>query len=437
MSLDLDTLPSYCAHEHWGSIDSIGTLPQGFRADSVQGALPTRRTGLFDLLLDPYFGGFMRQGGDDPDALAQAAGYADMRAAVERSVPGALNALRPALRRQRLVGAYQCLRRGIARLYGVDIDEDADPRRVQALDDAVAANYANPFTWYTEVMQRAPFAALIRPAQPEFYLYEDTPETAAQERAFTRSMLRVDPLLDMWRPESSRRSELAQGLGVEDPRDAAGWRALIGALFERAAHGGALGIKQLQAYTRPLEFVPHSDDEVAYRGDLAPAAVRAFQDWVVHACCEQAEARGWPFQVHVGTHNLTQSNPLPLAALAARYPRIAFVQLHCWPFVAEAGWLAKHLPNVYIDACWQPILSPSFLRESFATWLTYVPAHKLMCSHDATSVEMAVGALCFLREALAGCLTEAARPLGLGEGALIEIARDVMCDNAQRLYAAA
>ncbi|MCL5271214.1 MAG: hypothetical protein M1457_11860, partial [bacterium] len=55
--LDLAALPNFCAHEHWGSIPPMMTPEDNFVADRQQGTTPSRRTGLLDLLLDPYFGG--------------------------------------------------------------------------------------------------------------------------------------------------------------------------------------------------------------------------------------------------------------------------------------------------------------------------------------------------------------------------------------------
>src|SRR5882724_10464022 len=62
-TLEFSGLPNFCSHEHWGSIDSIGRVPEGFRADMEPGARPTRRTGFMDLLLEPYFRGWLTVGG--------------------------------------------------------------------------------------------------------------------------------------------------------------------------------------------------------------------------------------------------------------------------------------------------------------------------------------------------------------------------------------
>jgi predicted TIM-barrel fold metal-dependent hydrolase len=290
------------------------------------------------------------------------------------------------------------------------------------------------FAWYREAMRRCHFTELIRPVHPEYCVRDASPETAQEERAFTHTVLRIDPFLDLWPRECPRRTVLAEIAGVT-PVDAATWRAFLAKTFEIAAQKGCVGIKQLQAYTRTLEFIPREDGDVVWTGALSPIEVRAFQDWVVHECCRLANERGWPHQIHVGTHNLAESSPLPLGALAARYPRMKIVMLHCWPFLKESGWLAKQHPNVYLDTCWQPILSPDIYQEAMREWLPYVPRHKIMCGHDATSIEMAAGSASFVRELLAEALAEQAQLSNLPLAHIERAAADILHNNAVAVYA--
>jgi hypothetical protein len=245
--------------------------------------------------------------------------------------------------------------------------------------------------------------------------------------------MRIDPLVGLWAKESPRRDGLAKITGV-DPSDARSWREFIAKLFDLAAAHRGIGIKQLQAYTRSLEFLPRKDSEVVWRGDLSPAQVRVFQDWVVHECCKQAHDRGWVHQIHVGTNNITECNPMPLALLAKPYSRMNIVMLHCWPFLKEAGWLAKFYPNIYINTCWQPVLNPEFLAEALTGWLNYVPIYKITCDHDSTSVEMAVGSSLFTREIIAEVLIERTRHLGMNIRDLKSAALDMLHNNAVPLY---
>jgi len=430
--LDLSRVPNFCSHEHWGSIDSVGAVEGGFRADMERGATPARDTGFLDILLDPYFRGWLSAGGEDLDSWARqahAGSFVDW--ALERPAE-AYAALRPALERQQLTGGFQCIRRGLLALYSVDILE-VSTQGWLGLDAAIASNYAGLFQWYQDAMKQSAFSELIRPVHPEFYLNDAASETARQEAAFTHTVMRIDPLLKFWKEPFPRRDTLEQTLGIV-PRDAASWRQFIGALLDLAAAKGAVGIKQLQAYSRSLEFLPVEDRDVRWSGDLNAEEVRVFQDWVVHECCRQAADRGWPHQIHTGTHNLAQSSPMPLAALAKQYGGQKIVLLHCWPFTREAGWLAKFHVNVYIDTCWMPILNPVFLSEALESWINYVPLNKIMHGQDATSVEMAAGAARFTREILARVLEGQSSRLGVSGDGLLRVAQAFLNDNAVAVY---
>jgi hypothetical protein len=426
--------PSYCTHEHWGSVASFGMEPEGFRPDVLRGATPLRRTGTLDLLLDPYFGGWLACSGLDVAALARDAGVGPIHDAVGRDAGRALLALRPALTTFGMTGGFRALREGILRLYRTDIAEcsGADAAR---LDERVAREYADTFGWYRKAMRRSGLVHPIRPVHPEFIWRVADSAQAGLEAQIVRPILRVDPLVQLWPASCPRRDALAAQVGVE-PGDAPSWRRFLGVLFDRAASIGCVGIKQLQAYARSLAFDPVADADVAFRGDLDARQRKAFEDWVVHECCKQAHDRGWPHQVHVGTHNLSHSSPLPLGGLAQRYRRMALVQLHCWPFVDEAGWLAWQHPNVYVDGCWMPIINPHHLAEALSKWLGMIPYTKVMCGHDATSVEMAVGASTMLRSILETSLAEHRRNGTLSASDAAGAARAVLCDNAVRIYGA-
>lgn len=226
---------------------------------------------------------------------------------------------------------------------------------------------------------------------------------------------------------------MARITGIE-PHDANTWRDFIGKLLDLATQKKAVGIKQIQAYFRKLEYLPRKDSEVVWIGDLTPEQIAVFQDWVMHECCKQANDRNWVHQIHVGTHNLGQSSPLPLEPLAKRYPRMKIVMIHCWPFLSEAGFLAKSFPNLYIDTCWQLILNPTFFREAMSLWLNYLPTHKITCSHDATSLEMAVGSSLFTREILAEVLAERTCHLGVSNLDLKRVAQDFLHNNSVEIY---
>src|SRR5437879_7517112 len=144
--LDLSALPNFCAHEHWGSIDSIGIAAEGFRADVERGASPRGRTGVLDLFIEPYFRGWLAGAGTNLDELAKPRGIT-FKELAKQSAWEAFSALRSALAQQRFTGIYQCTRRGLLGLYGIDLNE-LNAQSCSRLDEAIARNYASHFGWY-------------------------------------------------------------------------------------------------------------------------------------------------------------------------------------------------------------------------------------------------------------------------------------------------
>ena len=420
-------VPSFCSHEHWGS---VGALAGG--ADNRWGATPQRPTGLADLILDPYFGSLLREGGWDWEGAATERGFEDAYAWGKDAPDDFFQTAKPYLERHRLTGAYQTLRQGILHLYDVDL-RCCDGAAWRALDAEVEKRYAGLFEWYEEVRGRARFTECIRPMNPGFFYTDAECPSALQERAFMRPMIRIDPLLWFWAEESAEREALAASTGIE-PVDAESWRAFIAALFEAAEAGGAVGSKQLQGYMRTLDFPDVEDGAVVWRGALEAPDVKVFQDWVVNRCMEETVRRGWVHQCHTGAANPKTSNPRPLADLAARYPGLKLVLLHCWPFFADARDLAKRYPNVYLDPCWLTVLNPESLRDGLREWLGAVPLHKITCGHDATSIEMAVGSVLLARRILAEVLEACAGALGIVSTEIPEIAHDILHNNAVNLY---
>lgn len=408
---DLSALPNFCSHEHWGSIDSIGRYPGGYRADAEQGATPRGKTGILDLLLEPYLRGLLLSSGAEAGDFAQ---------------------VRKLLRPLRFNGIYQCTRRGVLSLYGADLS-DLDEASAQKLNEAIDSRYRNPFSWYATAMKQAHFIGLIRPVHPEYYVQQESAESARSEARITHTVMRIDPFLDYWSGPPERRKSLTSYSGVE-PSDAASWRKLLEYWFDAAARSGSLGIKQLQAYRRDLDFTFRASDDVKWVRPSTPAEVRVLQDWIVNECCRQAHERGWVHQVHVGTNNLPQSSPLPLASLARRYSKMKIMMIHCWPFLDEAGALARQFANVYIDTCWQPVLNPVFLEKALTQWWNYVPLDKITCGHDATTVEMAVGSSIFTREILSRVIGAQASQFGFPEKDLVQSAADLLHGNAERIY---
>jgi hypothetical protein len=435
LGFDISTMPNFCGHEHWGCVQSNGGyVPEldGFRADIFAGASPLSPTSIWDIILDPYLTGWFFGNGQNPFAIAKAAGYNTFDDWWKVNPQEALSGFKTMASSSIMTGTFQCTAKGIEFLYGTDIT-GFDLNNWKMADSLIRISYSDMFTWYETAMKKAHFTELIRPVQPEFYLQQQSPETAKHELSFTHTILRIDPFMEFWKTESPRRDNLAKVAGIE-PIDAASWRGFIKFYFDLAEKNHTTGIKQLQAYLRDLNYKPRKDEEVKFRGNLSAEEVIVFQDWVMNECCRQANERKWVHQMHVGTHNMPSSSPLPLADLGARYPDMKIVMLHCWPYFKEAAFLAKNRPNFYIDNCWMPILSPEFFSQALDTYLNYVPYNKIMLSHDATTIEMAVGSSLFTREILEEKLLHQKEMLKLSSSQVRAAALDMLQNNAVKVY---
>ena len=419
---ELCTIPNFCTHEHWGSVSSIGHAPGMFNADTIAGALPEFSTNLFHLLVDPYMSGNLHGTGK--------VSTADLDELSKGSPAKALKMLAPLLEENKLTGTFLTTRLGIEHLYDGHLDLENLPM-MEGLNESIASNYSSLFDWYENAMQKVGFTELIRPVHPEFYFTIDN-EVARHEMSFTRTVIRIDPLLSFWE-DSERKEKLFEKVGGE-ARDAVSWRGFLEKLITLAREQGCVGIKQLQAYRRHLDFEKPKDGEVKFGGKLTENEQIIFENWVVNECCKLANELNWPHQVHVGTHNLPDSNPLPLRKLARNFPKQKIVQIHCWPYQREAGHLAKSYPNVYIDTCWQVVLNPDYLRESLVQWLHYVPFSKITMGNDSTSIEMAAGSSLISRTILMESLDRNFSAWYVGEQKKMDIVYDFMHNNAVDVY---
>jgi hypothetical protein len=167
----------------------------------------------------------------------------------------------------------------------------------------------------------------------------------------------------------------------------------------------------------------------AYRGGLDRVPEH------VVAALEANEATGEPLpvQVHCGFGDsdlhLWRADPGYLKPLVERFRGTAFVLLHCYPFVREAGWLAHVYGNVWFDLSLTiPHVSQpaAAVREA----LELAPISKLLYASDAARTpELYLLAATWWRDALAEVLPEL-----LPKDELEVAARLILRENALALY---
>ncbi|HZR40093.1 MAG TPA: amidohydrolase family protein [Ktedonobacteraceae bacterium] len=229
------------------------------------------------------------------------------------------------------------------------------------------------------------------------------------------------------------------------------WYRLIDWNFE---HYGprAIAVKTQAAYWRDLSFARVATSEVEPlfarfaqdQNSLTDAEQKALQDHLFHYCVQKAINYNLPIKLHCGY--LADNNIMPLGRLKRiasdlcpllqDYPQARFILMHIgYPYQDEFIALAKHYSNVYLDMCWAWLVNPQasirFLKEA----LMAVPSAKLLgFGGDYYPVEPIVGHAYIARQGISQALSELILEDWLSEESALVVARQMLRENALRVF---
>lgn len=219
-----------------------------------------------------------------------------------------------------------------------------------------------------------------------------------------------------------------------------------------AAGAGTVSLKTIAAYRGGLdiECVTAAEAKGQYdavksmSGENRPFRIErcALYHYLLSAAFELACELGLPVQVHCGLGDddadLRQANPLCLRSVlrSERFAGSTFVLLHCYPFVAEAAYLAGIYPNVYFDLSLSVSLAAARSRDMILDALALAPFSKLLFGTDGHTVpESHWFAARVWKRSLTEALGElAGRGFITGDTAA-DVAAAVLHENARQLYA--
>lgn len=225
--------------------------------------------------------------------------------------------------------------------------------------------------------------------------------------------------------------------------------------LEREKKAGAVAIKFEAAYLRALDFRPAAEDAAAgvyakYANGGTPGAAeyKTLQDFLFHSIAAEAGRLGLAVHIHTGAgcgdhFDVRGSNPMLLEAVLDD-PTLAhtdFVLLHGgFPFDRGIAALIGK-PNVYVDTSVLGLVhSPQELAAILRPWLEAAP-EKILFGTDAGPFGPGLNwpettwlGTHHARQALTLALTALVHDGVIGDAQARSIARDVLHDNAARLY---
>lgn len=337
----------------------------------------------------------------------------------------------------RAAGFYRYQLPAFRDLYGVDFDRITD-EQAAALDARIFDNYRSVRWIHHVVTERANIELMLN--DPYWGRFDFTTHYPFEVLVFN-----VTPLLDGFHPSEFKQPaddpyRFAKGRGREIT-SLDDYLSALDLLFQVAKEKGAVCLKTTRAYERTLQFenIPRDRAERIFgrpRSELTPEEVKDFQDFIMWRLVERSAKYDLPFQIHTGHGRLQGSNPMLLLDLIEANPRTKFILFHGgYPWVGETGAIMlRHGSHVWVDSVWLPTISPTMARRALHEWLEVMPSDHLMWGADCNHAEGIYGATVMTRRVLAEVLAEKVDRGELLEEHALRIGRQVLRDNALKLF---
>ncbi|MFO8081792.1 MAG: amidohydrolase family protein [Armatimonadota bacterium] len=135
--------------------------------------------------------------------------------------------------------------------------------------------------------------------------------------------------------------------------------------------------------------------------------------------------------------DITKIRPTNLIEKAQAHPNTRFDMFHAGtPDPADAGFVVRSCPNVYINACWSHLLAPQLTKQAYDWWLDMVPINRVSAwgGDYWWAVENVYGVVTKVREMLAEVLAARIKSGDFDEARALQIARRWMHDNPREIY---
>ncbi|MGQ9515166.1 MAG: amidohydrolase family protein [Thermoproteota archaeon] len=215
---------------------------------------------------------------------------------------------------------------------------------------------------------------------------------------------------------------------------------LVDRSLEEAKRRKYVAIKSALAYDRPILF-EEADEAEARRvyekmgSGLTPRDVRVFGDFILDRIIRRAGELELPIQFHTGLALIEGSNPMNLVRLLRKYTNVNFIFFHGgYLWIRESTALAFSFPNLYLDLCWLPIISPSACRIMLREIIELGLSSRTMWGGDCWVAEATYGALKVFKNILSDVLQELVDKSYLRREEALSIASGILKENATRIF---
>jgi hypothetical protein len=211
-------------------------------------------------------------------------------------------------------------------------------------------------------------------------------------------------------------------------------------IIKEKKEGGCSSLKSAIAYDRSIRIEPSSMEEAQKalgfnKPDPSAEEVKKFQDYVFDVICDIAAELKMPFQIHTGLGLMDETNPMQIQKLIARHPNTVFVLMHGgYPWIDDICGLVHAYPNVVLDLCWLPMISPSAAVRAVHELLEICNGNKIVWGCDTWTSEESLGSLYSMADVLARVLDEKVGAGYFNISDALHLVEDIMGNNAKRVF---
>jgi uncharacterized protein len=243
-------------------------------------------------------------------------------------------------------------------------------------------------------------------------------------------------------PRQSLEDALA-AFGWELPSDLSGYVSLLEQMLRQRKQEGMIGVK---GYCNPYVSIPEEDARPAYQrlvvgnereGD-GQFVLRYLRSRMYDLCAQVNLVAVLHSGVWAGNWaDLEPIRPTHIYGIASAHRQTRFDLFHAAsPQPADAGFLSRSLPNVYLNSCWSHLLSPRLTLAAWDMWLDMLPINRVMAwgGDYWWAIENVWGSVDKARQVLAELLASRIERGDFSEARALQIARCWMHDNAREIY---
>ena len=213
--------------------------------------------------------------------------------------------------------------------------------------------------------------------------------------------------------------------------------AFVRELVTSNIDSGSVCIKNAIAYDRTIVYREATAEQArkAFNHNASPEDVQHFQDYLFYFICGLAAELDIPVQCHTGLGCLEGTRAIGMREIISKNPNTKFVLFHAsFPWTDDVLALLHNCPNVYIDVCWLPLLSPTRAVLTLQQLIEVGTADKICWGCDTWTSEESFGARLAINSVLTEVLESKVRSRYISVAGAEQLARNILYNNAKTLY---